>query len=92
MATSSKPGESALAVAAAGGAQPSSGKPGERALAVAAAGGSQLAELGAMLPPPARPPKRKQVVLDEDEWTANLEAIIEVSSCSDRQQHACCLP
>lgn len=83
MASGSKPGEHALAAAAAGDPQPSSSKPGEQALAVAAAGGSQLAPLGAMPPPPARPHKRKQVVLDEDEWTTSLEAIIEVSSRVD---------
>lgn len=31
----------------------------------------------AMLPPPPRAPKRKEMVLEEDEWTATLEAIIE---------------
>ncbi len=30
-----------------------------------------------MPPPPARLPKRKQIVLDEDEWTSKMEAIIE---------------
>ena len=33
---------------------------------------------GLMLPPPPRlPAKRKEVVLEEDDWTATLEAIIE---------------
>ena len=34
---------------------------------------------GLMLPPPARPAKRKrpQTILEEDEWTAKLEAIIQ---------------
>lgn len=36
------------------------------------------AEKGLMLPPPARNKrKREQVVLDEDEWTDKLEAIIQ---------------
>ena len=47
------------------------------------AGGSGTSAVGAralanaMLPPPPRAPKRKEVVLEEDEWTATLEAIIE---------------
>jgi protein DGCR14 len=42
-----------------------------RELAVGGAG-------GLMLPPPPRlPAKRKEVVLEEDDWTATLEAIIE---------------
>lgn len=34
---------------------------------------------GLMLPPPARPAKRKrpQTILEEDDWTAKLEAIIQ---------------
>lgn len=92
MATGSQPGERNEEAPAAGGPQPSSSsKPGERALAVAAAGGSQLATLGAMPPPPARPPKRKEIVLDEDEWTASLEAIIEVSLSVKHEQQVCTL-
>ncbi len=39
--------------------------------------GSQALMRGSMPPPPPRAPRRREAVLDEDEWVARAEAIIE---------------
>jgi protein DGCR14 len=39
--------------------------------------GAQLAPRQLMPPPASRPPRQKVKVLDEDEWTEKIEAIIQ---------------
>ncbi len=39
--------------------------------------GTQITKRQLMPPPAPRPPKEEIKILDEDEWTANIEAIIQ---------------